>query len=40
MNISKLKKTIVLDLHNMKFTKFIESLLPQVIKMKKIFNLC
>ena len=25
-------------LHNMKFTKFIEGLVPQVIKMKKIFR--
>ena len=27
-------------LHNMKFIQFIESIIPQVIKMKKLFTLC
>ena len=34
------EKMNVSYLHNMKFTQFIESLFPQVIKMKKIFTLC
>ena len=35
-----IEKMNVSYLHNMKFTSFIESLFPQVIKMKKIFILC
>ena len=35
-----IEKMNVSYLHTMKFTEFIENLLPEVIKMKNIFFLC